>query len=83
MPNISAKEERQRIKRKELEFEHVAERAFMAIRQHADVLINLLILMLVSGMEELSMKSIKFMKKAFFLEFSDAEAVTFFKSKIS
>ena len=79
-------EERRRekdiIKKTETAFEKIATKAFMAIRQHAHVLLNLLILMLVSGMEELSMKSIKFMKKAFFLEFSDAEAVTFFKGKI-
>jgi phosphatidylinositol-4,5-bisphosphate 3-kinase len=76
------KKERETIKNVETKFEKVATKAFMAIRMHAHVLINLLILMLVSGMEELSMKSIKFMKKAFFLEFSDAEAVTFFKGKI-
>lgn len=81
-PTISQKEEKQRIKDVEREFEVLAEKAFMKIRQHADILINLLILMLVSGMEELTMKSIKFMKKAFFLEYSDAEAVTFFKGKI-
>jgi hypothetical protein len=54
----------------------------MAIRQHADILINILILMLVSGMEELTMKAIKFMKNAFFLDYSEAEAITFFKGKI-
>ena len=38
--------------------------------------------MLVSGMEELTMKGIKFMKNAFFLDYSEAEAITFFKGKI-
>ena len=72
-------DEKERIKRKEREFESIAERAFMTIRRHSDILINILILMLVSGMEELNMKGIKFMKNAFFLEYSDAEAIAFFK----
>ena len=38
--------------------------------------------MLVAGLEELTMKSIKFMQRAFFLGYSDAEAITFFKGKI-
>ena len=54
----------------------------MSIRQQSDIFINLLILMLVAGLEELNMKSIKFMQRAFFLGFSDAEAITFFKGKI-
>jgi len=33
----------------------------MAIRKHADIFINLLILMLVAGLEELTMKDIRFM----------------------
>jgi hypothetical protein len=54
----------------------------MAIRKHADIFINLLILMLVAGLEELTMKDIRFMQSAFFLRNSDAEASTYFRQKI-
>jgi hypothetical protein len=59
-PTGNKKDEQDRIKTKDREFESIAERAFMTIRQHSDILINILILMLVSGMEELNMKGIRF-----------------------
>jgi hypothetical protein len=36
-----------------MEFEKFAERAFVRVRRSADIFINLLILMLVSGLNEL------------------------------
>ena len=41
--------------------------------------INLLVLMLVSGMEELDMKHIGYLRKAFFLDVSEEEATVAFK----
>jgi hypothetical protein len=73
------KEDSKRIERK---FEHMAEKAFLIVRANADVFINLLVLMLVSGMEELSMDSIDFMKRALFLDVTEEEASLAFKSEI-
>jgi hypothetical protein len=63
-------------------FEKKAEEAFLQVRQNAHIFINLLVLMLVSGMEELSMESISYVKKALFLDISDEEASLKFKSVI-
>jgi phosphatidylinositol kinase/protein kinase (PI-3 family) len=60
-------------------FEDVASKAFLKLRQNADVFINLLVLMLVSGMEELDMKHIGYLRKAFFLDVSEEEATVAFK----
>jgi phosphatidylinositol-4,5-bisphosphate 3-kinase len=67
---------------KEQEFEKKAEEAFLQVRQNAHIFINLLVLMLVSGMQELSMDSISFVKKALFLDISDEEASLKFKNVI-
>lgn len=60
-------------------FENLASKAFLKLRQNADIFINLLILMLVSGLEELDMKSIGFLKQVLFLDVSEEEATVFFK----
>ena len=65
------------------EFEHYALQAFLTLRQNADIFINLLILMLVAGLEELDMKSIGFIKKSLFLGDSEEEATLQFKQVIS
>ena len=63
-------------------FENLASKAFLKLRQNADIFINLLILMLVSGLEELDIKSIGFLKQVLFLDFSEEEATVSFKSVI-
>ncbi len=63
-------------------FENLASKAFLKLRQNADIFINLLILMLVSGLEELDMKSIGFLKQVLFLDVSEEEATVSFKSVI-
>ena len=55
-------------------FEAKAEEAFLKIRQNAEIFINMLILMIVSGIPELNMKSIGTVRKALFLDVSDEEA---------
>lgn len=55
-------------------FEKLASHAFLKIRQNADIFINLLVLMLVAGLEELDQASIGFIKKALFLNVSEEEA---------
>ena len=57
-------------------------KAFLKLRQNADIFINLLILMLVSGLGELDYSSINFLKKAFFLNYSEEEATMLFKQII-
>lgn len=64
------------------EFENLASQAFLKLRQNADIFINLLILMLVAGLEELDMKSIGFLKQALFLDVSEEEATVAFKQVI-
>jgi hypothetical protein len=66
----------------EAKFDQTAEAAFMTIRRNADIFINLLILMLVSGMDELNLKSIGFLKEALFLDVSDEEASLAFRGVI-
>ncbi len=63
-------------------FENLASKAFLKLRQNADIFINLLILMLVSGLEELDMKSIGFLKQVLFLDVSEEEATVSFKQVI-
>lgn len=63
-------------------FESLATQAFLKLRQNADIFINLLILMLVAGLEELDMKSIGFLKQALFLDVSEEEATVAFKQVI-
>lgn len=63
-------------------FERLASRAFLEIRQNADIFINLLILMLVSDLEELDQQSIGFIKNALFLNVSEEEATVSFKQEI-
>ena len=63
-------------------FERLASRAFLEIRQNADIFINLLILMLVSDLDELDVQSIGFIKKALFLNVSEEEATVSFKQEI-
>ena len=60
-------------------FESIASRAFLEIRQNADIFINLLILMLVSDLDELDQQSIGFIKNALFLNVSEEEATVSFK----
>jgi hypothetical protein len=79
---INKEKEKEDSKRIERKFELMAERAFLIVRDNADVFINLLVLMLVSGMEELSMDSIDFMKRALFLDVTEEEASLAFKSEI-
>ena len=59
-------------------FERLASQAFLKLRQNADIFINLLVLMLVAGLDELDYNSIGFMKKAFFLDVSEEEATVQF-----
>jgi len=54
----------------------------LKVRQNADLFINLLVLMLVSGMAELTLKDVSFMKEALFLDVSDEEASLAFKNEI-
>ena len=54
----------------------------MLVRQSSHVFVNLLILMLVSGIEELTLESIAFIKNVLFLDLSDEEASLAFKSTI-
>lgn len=63
-------------------FENLSSKAFLKLRQNADIFINLLILMLVSGLEELDMKSIGFLKQVLFLDVSEEEATVSFKAVI-
>ena len=63
-------------------FEKLASQAFLKIRQNADIFINLLILMLVAGLEELDQPSISFVKRALFLNVSEEEATVQFKATI-
>ena len=77
-----SKENEAQEKRYERDFENRAEEAFQKVRQHADLFINLLILMLVSGMEELNLESIKHIKRVLFLDASEEEARLMFKNVI-
>ena len=63
-------------------FEKLASQAFLKIRQNADIFINLLILMLVAGLDELDQPSIGFVKKALYLDVSEEEATVQFKQTI-
>ena len=63
-------------------FEKLASQAFLKIRQNADIFINLLILMLVAGLDELDQPHITFVKKALFLSVSEEEATVQFKHTI-
>ena len=63
-------------------FEKKASQAFLKIRQNADIFINLLILMLVAGLDELDQPSIQFVKRALFLNVSEEEATVQFKATI-
>jgi len=60
-------------------FEKEASQAFLKIRQNADIFINLLVLMLVAGLDELTQPSINWVKKALFLSVSEEEATVQFK----
>jgi hypothetical protein len=53
---------------------HRATKAFLKVRQNSGVFINLLVLMLVSGMDELTTQSIGFMQRALFLDVTDEQA---------
>jgi len=63
-------------------FEKLASQAFLKIRQNADIFINLLVLMLVAGLDELDQPSISFVKSALFLNVSEEEATVQFKHTI-
>ena len=63
-------------------FEKLASQAFLKIRQNADIFINLLVLMLVAGLDELDQASIGWVKKALFLNVSEEEATVQFKHTI-
>lgn len=63
-------------------FEKLASQAFLKIRQNADIFINLLILMLVAGLDELDQPSIGFVKRALYLDVSEEEATVQFKQTI-
>ena len=63
-------------------FEKYASKAFLKLRQNADIFINLLILMVVANLGELNMKSIGFLKEALFLDVSEEEATVAFKGVI-
>lgn len=63
-------------------FEKLASQAFLNVRQNADIFINLLVLMLVSDLEELNQDSIGFIKQALFLNVSEEEATVSFKQEI-
>lgn len=63
-------------------FEKLASNAFLKIRQNADIFINLLVLMLVAGLDELDQPSIGFVKTALFLNVSEEEATVQFKHTI-
>ena len=60
----------------------MASQAFLKIRQNADIFINLLVLMLVAGLDELDQASIGWVKKALFLNVSEEEATVQFKHTI-
>ena len=62
--------------------EKLASQAFLKIRQNADIFINLLVLMLVAGLDELDQPSISFVKSALFLNVSEEEATVQFKHTI-
>ena len=64
------------------QFENKACAAFLKLRKNADIFINLLILMIVSGLEELDLTSIGFVKKAMFLDVSEEEATVKFRQVI-
>jgi len=49
-------------------------KAFLVLRANVSVFINLLTLMLVCELDELTLESIGFMKTAFFLDKSEEEA---------
>ena len=66
----------------EMAFEEKAIEAFLKIRKHADILVNLLTLMLVCDLEELDQPSIDWMKSALFLGVSEEEAKVMFRAKI-
>ncbi len=55
-------------------FEKLASQAFLKIRQNADIFINLLVLMLVAGLDELDQQSISYVKRALCLNVSEEEA---------
>jgi hypothetical protein len=60
-------------------FENKACNAFLKLRKNADIFISLLVLMIVSGLEELDLQSIGFLKKAMFLDVSEEEATVKFR----
>ena len=64
------------------EFEKKAIEAFLEIRRNADIFINLLVLMIVTDLEELDLESIQWMKQAMFLSVSEEEATVLFRGKI-
>jgi hypothetical protein len=64
------------------QFENRAIGAFLKLRKNADIFINLLVLMIVSGLEELDLESIGFLKKAMFLDVSEEEATVKFREVI-
>ena len=63
-------------------FENKACNAFLKLRKNADIFISLLVLMIVSGLEELDLQSIGFLKKAMFLDVSEEEATVKFREVI-
>lgn len=63
-------------------FESLAVEAFIILRRNADIFINLLILMLVAGLEELDIESIEFIKQSLFLNVSEEEAAVNFRGMI-
>ena len=66
----------------EEQFEKKAIEAFLEIRRNADIFINLLVLMIVTDLEELDLESIQWMKQAMFLSVSEEEATVLFRAKI-
>ena len=65
------------------EFEKKAIEAFLELRKNADIFINLLILMIVTDLEELDLDSIKWIQTALFLSVSEEEATVLFRQKIA
>ena len=62
----------------EEEFENLASKAFLKLRQNADTFSNLLSLMLVADLDELNLKSVGFLREALFLDVSEEEATIAF-----
>ena len=61
------------------EFEKKAIEAFLELRKNADIFINLLVLMIVTDLEELDLDSIKWIQTALFLSVSEEEATVLFR----